>query len=312
MQRTALLVITLGLSLATVAAQPQGGSQGRGTPPSGTPPIGAPRPGQATGKAPVRAAALETRTVSITVAGRLEPVRRVVHATSVAGLVEAVHVRAGQRVTTGQALVTLVRDAPGESYRPLVIASRLDGLVSELHVGPGDEVRAGAPAVTVIDDSAYRLSAALSDKDAYRVATAAKGSVLGRAVDGARLAGAFLSVSAEPDYATGLFRAELAFPRQAGARLGLVVFVELPVDAATGVFIRRDLVVRRFGRSVVWAVGDDEALRLLQVKTGRPFGDDLLVESGLAPGTRIVARVSGYEKEGLSLAAYAEALGKVP
>jgi hypothetical protein len=118
----------------------------------------------------------ETRTTSIGVAGRLEPSRRIGHTVSIAGFVETIHVSVGDRVTEGQPLVTLSRDAPGEVFRPLVVASRIAGRVSEIHLIKGAEVRSGAAAVTVLDDSEYRLVAALSDKDAFRVAAMGRAS----------------------------------------------------------------------------------------------------------------------------------------
>jgi len=253
---------------------------------------------------------METRTTSISVAGRLEPARRISHTVGIAGFVEAVHVRAGDRVAEGQALVTVSRDAPGESYRPLVVSSRIAGRVSEVQLMAGAEVRAGAAAVTVIDDSEYRLVAALSDKDAFRVAGMGKSTVTASSADGVSLRGVLLSVSAEPDYATGLFSATLRFAAQAGARIGMVLFLDLPVEEVSGQFVLQTLLVRRFGRSVMWVVGADDKLRQVPVTPGKPYGNDILITAGLEPGTRYPAKLTGFEKEGLSLQEYREALKK--
>jgi multidrug efflux pump subunit AcrA (membrane-fusion protein) len=206
--------------------------------------------------------------------------------------------------------VTVSRDAPGESYRPLVVTSLIAGRVSEIQLMPGAEVRSGAAAVTVIDDSEFRLVAALSDKDAFRVAAMEKRTVAANSADGVKLHGALSGVSTEPDYATGLFNATLRFDAQAGARIGMVLFMDLPVESVRGQFVRQDLIVRRFGRSVMWVVGDDDKLKLVQVTTGKPHGDDVLLTSGLVPGTRYPSRLTGYEKEGQSLQEYREAQKK--
>ena len=50
-----------------------------------------------------------------------------------------------------------------------------------------------------------------------------------------------------------------------------------------------------------------DRLKQIQVTTGKPYGDELLVLDGLAPGTRYLARLNGYEKEDLSLQEYLEA-----
>jgi len=219
-------------------------------------------------------------------------------------------VRVGDRVAEGQALVTISRDAPGESYRPLVVVSRIAGRVSEILVMARAEVRAGAAAVTVIDDSEFRLVAALSDKDAFRVAGMGTVTVIAHSADGALLRGSLLSVSAEPDYATGLFSATLRFPTQAGARIGMVLFMDLPVESVNGLFVRQSLIVRRFGRSVMWVVDADDRLKQIPVTTGKPNGEDILITSGLEPGTRYPSRLTGYEKDGLSIEEYREAQKK--
>lgn len=315
MQKSVAMLSFSIFALSLAGAQQPGavGVPGSGPPPAG---YGAAPGQQSGGRQGGQAAGLlaiarvETRTTSIRVAGRLEPARRIGHTVGVAGFVEAIHVRVGDRVATGQPLVTIGRDAPGESYKPLVVASLIAGRVSEILLASGAEVRLGTAAVTVIDDSEFRLVTSLSDKDAFRVAAMQKSEVDAHSSDGARLRGSLSSVSAEPDYTTGLFNATLRFGAQAGARIGMVLFMDLPVESVNGIFVRQDLIVRRFGRSVMWVVGDDDKLKQVPVATTKPYGEDILVSSGLAPGTRYPARLTGYEKEGLGLQEYREAQKK--
>jgi multidrug efflux pump subunit AcrA (membrane-fusion protein) len=222
--------------------------------------------------------------------------------------VDTIHVKVGDRVAEGQALVTLSRDAPGEVFRPLVLASRITGRVSEIHLNEGAEVRSGAVAVTVMDDSEYRLVAALSDKDAFRVAAMGRAAVLARSADGISLRGSLAGVAAEPDYSTGLFNATLRFPAQAGARIGMVLFMDLPVEEVRGLFVKQDLIVRRFGRSIMWIIDENDKLKQVQVSTGKPYGDEILVTAGLPPGTRYLNRLNSGEREGLALQEYLGAI----
>lgn len=321
MLRISTLFTILLLGSFIVGAQPApsgpGGAQPGGPPPDGTQPRagtagssqqGSGRPAGSL----VAVAKVESRTTSIGVAGRLEPARRIVHTIGITGFVETVHVRLGDRVQEGQPLVTLTRDAPGESYRPVLIFSRISGRVSEISVAVGAEARSGAAAVTVIDDSEYRLSAALSDKDAFRVASMEKGSLTAHAADGTVLSGRLSSVSAEPDYTTGLFTATIRFDTQVGARIGMVLFMDLPVESIRGIFISQSLIVRRFGRSVIWIVDADDRLKQVPVTTGKPFGNDVFIATGLEPGSRYISTMTGFEKDGLSLQEYSDAQRKGP
>lgn len=333
MTRVLVFASTMFLALTVATAQqpgmgggpgggaPGGGASGGGAPISpGSPPAGGQTPGaqpgsrqggqnsQPPGTALISIARLETRTTNIGVAGRLEPARRIGHTVGIAGIVDTIHVKIGDRVVEGQALVTLSRDAPGEVFRPLVVASRIAGRVSEIHLIEGAEVRSGAAAVTIMDDSEYRLVAALSDKDAFRVASMGRPAVTARSADGVSLRGSLVGVAAEPDYNTGLFIATLRFPAQAGARIGMVLFMDLPVESVRGQFVKQELIVRRFGRSIMWTIDENDTLKQVQVTTGKPYGEEILVTAGLPPGTRYLNRLIGGERDGLALQEYLGAL----
>ncbi|HPG87286.1 MAG TPA: HlyD family efflux transporter periplasmic adaptor subunit, partial [Spirochaetales bacterium] len=109
---------------------------------------------------------MESRSSVVTIAGRLKPARTATHSAPAAGYIAELFVRPGERVRAGQALVSIGRDIPGESYRPLVVSSRIAGVVSTLALKEGEEVRSGAVLATVLDDSSFTLEAAVSDKDA--------------------------------------------------------------------------------------------------------------------------------------------------
>ena len=309
MTRFIAMIAALFLILAFATAQQPGMGGGPG---SGTGAQSGARPGgqasQNPGAGLISIAALETRTTSIGVAGRLEPARRIAHTVSIAGFVDTIHVRVGDRVAEGQALVTLSRDAPGEVFRPLIVASRIAGRVSEIHLNEGAEVRSGAAAVTIMDDSEYRLVAALSDKDAFRVAAMGRPAVAARSADGVTLRGTLHGVAAEPDYGTGLFNATLRFPAQSGARIGMVLFMDLPVESVRGQFVHQELIVRRFGRSIMWTIDENDKLKQVQVTTGKPYGEDILVTAGLPPGTRYLNRLNSGERDGLDLQEYLGAM----
>ncbi|ENO84034.1 RND family efflux transporter MFP subunit, partial [Thauera aminoaromatica S2] len=55
------------------------------------------------------------------------------------------------------------------------------------------------------------------------------------------------------------------------------------------------------GRPGVWVVGDDERVARRPVRTGAIVGADIVVESGLAPGERVVAAGVGALREGMAV-----------
>jgi multidrug efflux pump subunit AcrA (membrane-fusion protein) len=104
--------------------------------------------------------------------------------------------------------------------------------------------------------------------------------------------------SQEPDYQTGLFALTFEFLDGPQARVGEFFLIDLPVDVSRGVFVSRDLIVRRYGKYFVWTVDEESTLRLQQVTVGASFDDDVQITSGLEAGERFLSRLSGREREG--------------
>ena len=153
-----LIFLLLLRSAAPVSSQSgMGGGTGSG---------GGSGPGAAPGSTGIFAVASPAAAGRIvTVGGRIVPVRKIVHNTNVPGYVDEIMVKVGDRVQRDQPLISLRRDAVGETFQPLLLQSRLRGVVSEIHVYKTEEMKSGAPAVTILDDSSYLLKTSLSDRD---------------------------------------------------------------------------------------------------------------------------------------------------
>lgn len=265
--------------------------------------------GDVSGNASANAAALpaalspartESRASFITLGGRLAPLRRIDQTATVSGVVTAIHAAPGQWVSQGSPILSVSREVPGETYLPTVVRARIDGRVSDIKPAIGNEVGASSVVASVIDDSGLTLEAFLSDRDAHRVRALDPRQATARAADGLSVVGRLTGISLEPDYSTGLFTARFLFPSAPGARVGMVVFVELPVQETRGVFLPRTLIQRRFGRSMLWILDSGGKLALAEVETGALFGDDICVTKGLKDGVLVLRLLSGKEREGMT------------
>jgi len=299
--KTAGIIIILTLLLLTgvsVSAQ-QGGAGRRG---------GAPGPGTSSGQAevagesPIAVAQLSRQSHTITVGGRLEPQVRIVHKTSSGGFIQSVSVLEGQLVEAGEELLSIKRkDDVMDLYKPVPLTARIAGRVSEVLVQVEAEVSAGEPAVVVLGTQGYVLKANASDKDAFRIAIGQP--VSGQTAGGTMISGILLSRSQEPDYSTGLFELTFQFPGNQRVSVGEFVLIELPVDRVRGLFVLRDMVVRRYGKFFLWIVNESQVLEAREVSLGPVFGDLVLIREGLQPGERYLRRLTGREREGATVAA---------
>jgi multidrug efflux pump subunit AcrA (membrane-fusion protein) len=212
--------------------------------------------------------------------------------------VRSVDVVEGQEVAAGQRLFSVERrDDVGNVFRPLVVNARVRGRVSEVLVEVEDAVDRGDPAVVIIGTGEYELEAYVSDKDAFKVQPGR--TVTARTTAGSVVRGTLAARSQEPDYETGLFTLTFSFSNHPGMNIGQFLLVDLPVDRERGVFVRRELVIRRYGRYFLWVVGDDQVLEAREVELGPAYGDQVKIERGLEPGERYLTRLTGREREGM-------------
>ena len=233
--------------------------------------------------------------------GRLRPLSRIVHQAPSGGIVAAVNVAEGQAVRAGQELFSIRRrDDVSNLFKPTVVTARIGGRVAEVLIRAQDEIPAGQSGVVVIGTGGYVLEAAISDKDAFKVEVGQ--TVGGRTAGGNRLTGTLAARSQEPDYQTGLFTLSFEFPNSPATYIGEFVLLELPVDRSRGVFVRRDLVVRRYGSYYLWLVNPDGHLEAREVTLGATYGEMVRVDRGLEPGERYLTRLSGREREGARVA----------
>ena len=248
---------------------------------------------------PVAAAEMTEQYRTIAAGGRLRPKTRVEHLATASGFIQSVFVREGSSVEAGDGLVSIERDVVTGSYKPAVVTARISGIVSEVLVGERDEIREGEKAVTVIGTEEYVLEASISDKDAFKLSVGEE--ITGRTVDGKTITGFLTGRSPEPDYDTGLFFLIFEFPNTRATQVGEYVLVDLPVDRERGIFVNRDVLVRRYGSFFLWVVNDENKLEARDVKAGPSFGDMVKIEEGLAEGERYLTRLTGREREGMSI-----------
>jgi multidrug efflux pump subunit AcrA (membrane-fusion protein) len=200
-------------------------------------------------------------------------------------------------VDKGQELFRVARkDDVANIYKPAVVTARIAGYISEILVQVEDEIEADDEAVVIVGAEGYELIATASDKDVFKVDIGQ--SVTARTASGSNITGILVNRSQEPNYDTGLFSLTFHFAGGQKTHVGEFVIIELPVDRAQGFFVRRDLVVRRYGKYFIWIVKSDQTLEAREVVLGPRYGDLVLIESGLRGGDRYLTRLTGREKEG--------------
>jgi multidrug efflux pump subunit AcrA (membrane-fusion protein) len=249
---------------------------------------------------PVTVAQISEQFHTISVVGRLEPKNRIVHHTPTSGYISSVSVEEGQLVKEGQKLFSIKRkDDLMNVYKPTLVSARITGWVSKVLIQVEDEVEAAEPALVIIGTEGYILDANISDKDAFKIRIGQR--VSARTTGGAAISGILVSRSQEPDYTTGLFSLTFHFPNTQRTYVGEFVIIDLPIDRAKGLFVRRDLVIRRYGKYFLWIVNEAGELLAREVVLGPAYGELVRIDQGLKVGERYLNRLTGREKEGMKI-----------
>ena len=246
-----------------------------------------------------KVAEISQRSISISVAGRLEPRSRIVHKASVEGYVGNVFVEEGDFIQEGAHLFRIDRNDIGQSFKPVYVDARISGVVSKIDIQIYSDISEGSPGVTIIATDSYMVEAVISDKDAFKITVGQ--TVTGHNPEGLSIRGTLTGRSQEPDYNTGLFSLTFQFPEKEGFFIGSFILIQLPTDQRRGIFINRDLLVRRYGSYYLWLVNDENKLTAREIKSGAVFGDDSHITSGLNPGEKYLTRLTGKETEGMEV-----------
>ena len=141
----------------------------------------------------------------------------------------------------------------------------------------------------------------ISDKDSFKIRIGQRVTAL--TAGGKEIPGVLVNRSKEPDYKTGLFSLTFHFSNNRRVFVGEFVIIDLPVDRVKGIFVHRDLVVRRYGKYFVWVVNGEGVLEAREVLLGPAYGDLVMIDQGLETGEKYLARLTGREKEGARIEA---------
>jgi len=242
---------------------------------------------------------ISTRANSISVAARLEPSSRIVHNSTTSGTVSELFVAIGSRVQAGEPLFRIDRNDIGQSFKPVYVYSKISGIVSEIDIQIYSDINAGSPVITIIATDSFIAQAVISDKDAFKIEVGQ--SVTGISPEGFSINGILTGRSQEPDYNTGLFSLNFEFPKKEGFYIGSFILIQLSTDQIEGIFISRDLLVRRYGKYFLWLLDSNNKLTAREVESGAIFGNDVQIVSGLAPGERYLSKITGKETEGMDV-----------
>lgn len=180
------------------------------------------------------------------------------------------------------------------------VTAPFDGAVTRKIADIGDLATPGQPLLEMEDPSRLRLEADVPEALIGKVNLRDKLPVHIAALTN-RLEGTVDEMEPVADPQSRTFNVKLDLPQTPGLRSGSFGRVGIPVSETTTLRIpRRALVVR--GQMEIVFVIDGQQAQLRLVKTGKTFGDEIEVLSGIAAGEQVVVENANQLKDTQPLA----------
>jgi membrane fusion protein, multidrug efflux system len=212
---------------------------------------------------------------------------------------EARRLQVSARIEQAEAEVDAAQVALGYSK----LAAPIDGVITARHAEPGTMAMPGLPLLAIEDDGSYELDVAVEESRAARVTVGQKARVEIDAYPGAAMDARVREIVPSADPATRTYMVKLEIPRWPGGHgihsgfFGRAFFS--PADRQA-LIIPESALTRRGQLEGVYIVQNGAAMLRL-VKTGKRYGGNIEILSGLEAGARIVTAPTSEITDGVKV-----------
>jgi len=164
------------------------------------------------------------------------------------------------------------------------IVSPLDGIVTAKSVDAGTVVMPGTPVLTVEDTARYRLEASLPEE---YVPYAKAGDNVSVSTEHGQFEGRVAAVVPVAEVSSHTFLVKIDLPPDCNCRSGEYGQASFPIGETKGLAVPSSAVVDHGELQGIFVVGADGKVEYRLVKTGKTFGNQVEILSGLAAGEKV-------------------------
>jgi RND family efflux transporter MFP subunit len=168
-----------------------------------------------------------------------------------------------------------------------LVTAPFAGIVTEKKVDAGSMAVPGVPIAVLEETGRYRIEASVPET---YLGTLKVGSRVRMVLDGEggeEMAGSVSEVVPTVDPASRTFTVKVDLPRGAELRTGMFGRVLFPVGMDTILVVPQRAISRVGGYDALYTVTADNVARLVMVTTGKAFGDEVEILSGVEAGARV-------------------------
>ncbi len=203
---------------------------------------------------------------------------------------------ADERVAQAEAAVAAAESVGQDAN----IIAPYDAIVTAKLANTGDMASPGAPLLKIEEIGNLEARVTLPEAHIGRVSIGDSVIVEIPSVN-KTLEGKIITIDPAADTASRTFQLKILLPENAGLRTGLFAKVSIPVGTAGMVLIPKTAVVREGQLTGVFILDKDYIARFRLIRTGRAFGDQVEVLSGVKDGDRLVVQPDANIFDGVKI-----------
>lgn len=166
------------------------------------------------------------------------------------------------------------------------VTAPFSGIVTEKRIDAGSMAVPGVPIVMMEDARRYRLEASVPETFLPLLKVGARVEVVLDSAPGTTIPATISEVVPLVDPSTRTFTAKVDI-RGPGLRTGLYGRIRIGAGTGTVLAVPKRALSRAGGYEGLFVVTPDNTARLVLVTTGRAYGDEVEILSGIEPGARV-------------------------
>ena len=205
--------------------------------------------------------------------------------------------RAEARYREAQAAV----DSARVSQKDALVRAPYDGRVVTKMINPGDLASPGTPFFTIEEEGLFCTDLVLPERYIQAIQLGLEVKVVVPAMDNEEFSGDVGRIVPSADARSRSFQIKVRMPEGPDFKSGMFARVFLPVGGAGMLLIPQTAIVVQGELTGVFVVDKEMIARLLLVRTGKVYGDQVEVLSGLNDGQQYVKTVPLTMHEGVKV-----------
>jgi RND family efflux transporter MFP subunit len=167
------------------------------------------------------------------------------------------------------------------------VTAPFSGIVTEKKVDAGAMAVPGVPILVMEETGRYRLEASVPENYSGALKAGSRVRVILGTDPGEEIPGTVSEVVPLVDPSSRTFTVKVDLPGDLRLRTGMFGRVLFPTGREAPLVVSRKAITRVGGYDALYTVAADNVARLVVVTTGKAFGEEVEILSGIGPGSRV-------------------------